>query len=274
MYMERQDYYEFLNELVSANRAVWQVTIVWVEGSTPAKPGMKMLIPAQGNEVGNLGGGELEHNVIDWVRSAQPEKTVLRTYNLSAEGGTTLPSDELPTQMICGGRVQLFIEPLGSSKLLQIIGAGHCGRALAHLAGLCGFQTRLIDNRPEILDRIPPEICSDKRHSDFSSLEGVVSFSPSALIVIMTHGHLHDQHVLELCLGQPFRYLGMIGSKRKVESTFAALLKKGHRPEQLEKVHAPIGLPIGSQTPYEIAVSILSQLIAIDYGRQGNQTAK
>ena len=261
--MERQGYYEFLNELVTANRAAWQVTIVWVEGSTPAKPGMKMLIPDQGYELGNLGGGELEHNVIDWVRSAQPEKPVLRTYNLSAEGDTALPSDDLPTQMICGGRVQLFIEPLGSSKLLQIIGAGHCGRALAHLAGLCGFQTRLIDNRPEILDRIPPEIFSDKRFSDFSNLEGVVSFSPSALIVIMTHGHLHDQHVLELCLGQPFRYLGMIGSKKKVAQTFAALMKKGHKQEELDRITAPIGLPIGSQTPYEIAISILAQIISL-----------
>lgn len=258
-----REYYDRLHELVSAGQAAWQVTIVQTEGSTPAKAGMKMLIPAQGNEVGNLGGGELEHSVIAWVRSEQPEKPLLRSYDLSAEGDKALPAVSISTDMICGGKVQLFIEPLFSPRLLQIIGAGHCGHALAHLAGLCGFQTRLIDNRAEILDRIPTEICSDKRLSDFSSLDGEVSFSPTALIVIMTHGHVHDQHVLELCLDKPFAYLGMIGSQKKVQSTFDRLLKKGHTPGQLDRVTAPIGLPIGSQTPYEIAVSILAQIISL-----------
>ncbi len=262
--MDPQQYYSFLQELICARQAGWQVTIVEAEGSTPAKPGMKMLIPAQGIEQGNLGGGELEHGVIAWVRASQPEKPVLRTYKLSAEGDSALPDDAIPTAMICGGRVRLFIEPLGFAKLLQIIGAGHCGRALAHLAGLCGFQTRLVDNRAEILDRVPLEICSDKRFSDFSDLEGVLSFSPRSLIVIMTHGHAHDQHVLELCLDRPFRYLGMIGSQKKVQATFAALLKKGHSQSQLDRVTAPVGIRIGSQTPYEIAVSILAQLISLD----------
>ncbi len=261
--MEHQEYYKFLHELVNSRQAAWQITIVQVEGSTPAKPGMKMLIPAQGNELGNLGGGELEHSTIAWVRSKQPDKPVLRTYDLSAGGKSALPDAALPTEMICGGRVQLFIEPLFSTKLLQIIGAGHCGRALAHLAGLCGFQTRLIDNRPEILERIPSEICSDKRLSDLQSLEGQVSFSPKALIVIMTHGHAYDQSVLELCLDRPFLYLGMIGSKTKVHATRESLLKKGFTSEQLDKVTAPIGLSIGSQTPYEIAISILAQIISL-----------
>lgn len=262
--MDPRQYYSSLNELVSAGQAAWQVTIVEVEGSTPAKPGMKMLIPAQGREQGNLGGGELEHGVIAWVQASRPEKPVLRTYNLSAAGESTHSDVAIPTAMNCGGRVRLFIEPLNPGKLLQIIGAGHCGRALSHLAGLCGFQTRLIDNRAEILERVPPEICSDKRLSDFSTLDGGVSFSPAALIVIMTHGHTHDQHVLELCLNKPFAYLGMIGSQKKVQATFTELLKKGHSQKQLDRVTAPVGLPIGSQTPYEIAVSILAQIISLD----------
>jgi len=82
--------------------------------------------------------------------------------------------------------------------------------------------------------------------------------------VIMTHGHTHDQHVLELCLNKPFAYLGMIGSQKKVQATFTELLKKGHSQKQLDRVTAPVGLPIGSQTPYEIAVSILAQIISLD----------
>lgn len=261
--MEYQEYYGFLHELVNSRQPAWQVTIVQVEGSSPAKPGMKMLIPAQGHEKGNLGGGELEHSVIALVRSRQPDKPVFHSYLLSPGGDSALPENAVPTEMVCGGKVQLFIEPLFPLRLLQIIGAGHCGRALAHLAGLCGFQTRLIDDRPEILDRIPGEICFDKVLSDFSSLENQVSFSPTALIVIMTHAHIHDQHVLELCLDRDFLYLGMIGSKTKVEATFSQLVQKGFSQEQLSRVTAPIGLPIGSQSPYEIAVSILAQLIEL-----------
>lgn len=263
---QNRDYYSILKDLLAQNAAFWQVTIVHTEGSTPAKPGMKMLIPLTQKVQGNLGGGEMEHTIISKVRSEQPLQPLLQNYMLSEQGESAGLANEFPTSMICGGKVTVFIEPLFSSRLLYIIGAGHCGRALAHLAGYCGFQVRLIDNRPEILAEIPPEICSDLHFSDFTDLDQHLSFSAQARIVIMTHGHVHDQHVLEQCLGKPCRYLGMMGSSRKVASTFKSLEARGYTAAELARVHAPIGLPIGSQTPYEIAVSVLAELISCDSG--------
>ena len=261
--MQNNEYYAALADLTQRNEPLWQVTIITSDGSTPAKPGMKMLIPLQGKVVGNLGGGEMEHTLISLVQETRPEKPQLQSYNLSEQGDAVLPSEAISTSMICGGQVSVFIEPLYSVNMLYIIGAGHCGRALAHMAGLCGFQTRLIDNRSEILADIPSHICSDLHHSDYSDLHEHIRFDKQALIVIMTHGHLHDRQVMEQCLNKPSRYVGMIGSATKVASTLQVLKDKGYSADQLSRIHAPIGLPIGSQTPYEIAVSILAQLIKI-----------
>ena len=264
--MATPGYYQILASCVERGDILWQVTIVATEGSTPAKPGMKMLVPLTQKVHGNLGGGELEHLLIQRIRSEQPEQPILQSYALTEQGDGAGLENELPTSMICGGKVTLFIEPLIPPQLLQIVGAGHCGRALAHLAGLCGFHARLIDNRRDILADIPADICSDKAFSDFSDLDRILRFGPSALIVIMTHGHTHDQHALEQCLGKPCRYLGMIGSAKKVSATLESLRAKGFSSDDLERVHAPVGLPIGSQTPYEIAISILAQLIQITSG--------
>lgn len=258
---ENKEYYAILNELISKNQTLWQVTIISSEGSTPAKPGMKMLIPLAGKVYGNLGGGELEHLLISRVREEQPSLPILETYLLNDDGEKPERTEGIQLSMVCGGSVTVFIEPLFSSKILYIIGAGHCGKALAHLAGLCDFQTRLIDNRPEALQNIPPEICSDLHLSDYTDLDNHINFNQNALIVIMTQGHIYDEQVLEQCLNKPFRYLGMIGSKRKAAKTFQLLKDKGYSEKDLQKVHSPVGLPIGSKTPYEIAVSILAEII-------------
>ncbi|MBW6513591.1 MAG: XdhC family protein [Candidatus Syntrophosphaera sp.] len=268
--MDKQEYYAVLNELVSRNEAAWQVTVVQTEGSSPAKPGMKMLIPLSGKAIGNLGGGEMEHHIIAKVCEEQPPRTLLLSFVLSEQGDTASLDIGIPTAMICGGKVTVFIEPLFSSKLLDIVGAGHCGKALARLAGLCGYRTRLIDNRREVLAEISPEICADLHFSDYSNLEAHIRFGLQARIVIMTHGHSHDRHVLEQCLGKPYGYLGMIGSTAKVAATLEKLHQKGFLPDELARVHTPIGLPIGSQTPYEIAVSILAQLIQLDSGKESS----
>ncbi len=165
--------------------------------------------------------------------------------------------------MLCGGSVEVLVEPLFSPHPLYIIGAGHCGRALADFAVKAEFQVTVIDNRKDLLqkDAFPPE-CK-LIHNDYASLEDAISFNASAFIVIMTYGHVHDRQVLEYCLKRPSRYLGMIGSKNKVAETLARVRANGFSDNELSKVHAPIGLPIGSHTPYEIAVSILAQLIQI-----------
>ena len=113
---------------------------------------MKLCVLLQGREFGNLGGGEVEHSAIAWVRENRPSEPVLRTYMLSEQGDQALADEEIPTRMICGGKVSILIEPLGKSRTLYIVGAGHCGRALGQLAKLAGWWVQLIDNRNELLE--------------------------------------------------------------------------------------------------------------------------
>lgn len=244
-------------ELTAGNQLLWQASIIHTDGSSPARAGMKLLIPLSGTVYGNLGGGELEHKIIEFVREHQPAQPRQLSFDL----GSGELGDHNPTAMICGGSATVFIEALFIPHQLFIIGAGHCGKALGHLAKLCGFWVHLVDNRQDILDLIPEESFHMRHFNDFTTISQAVSFGPNSWIVIMTHGHLHDKQVLQQCLNQNFRYLGMIGSRNKVSETFALLSRQGYSLDLLQKVHAPIGLPIGSQQPYEIAISIMAELI-------------
>jgi len=257
---DHQAYYRQLHSLLENGKPVWQAIITDTDGSTPARAGMHLAVPETGNPFGNIGGGNLEHRVIDMIRTERPERALLRKFDLDEEG-MPLNGDAIATGMICGGRVEILIEPLFSSSRLFIIGGGHCGKALAHLAHLAGFQVTVIDNRKEILRKEDFPVPCKLIYSDYSDLETVIDFDNHAYLVIMTHGHVHDKQVLEYCLKRPSFYLGMIGSKKKTADTFTRLLEQGFSEEDLAGVHSPVGLSIGSQTPYEIAVSITAELI-------------
>ncbi len=262
--MNNNEYYEKLSSILASGASIWQASVVESDGSTPAKCGMKLAVPLGQPEFGNLGGGEMEHKVIAFIRNEQPDGAKTYIFSLSPDGNTA----DFGTSMICGGQVSVYIEALHLSQRLYIIGAGHCGRALGHFAKLCGFHVCLIDNRQEICNSDLSLFSHEVILHDYSELSSVIQFSKHAYIVIMTHGHLHDKQVLEQCMGQDYAYLGMIGSKAKVAQTFAKLREKGIKEEVLATCHAPIGMPIGSQTPYEIAVSILAEIIRHRTGRQ------
>jgi len=255
-------YYKRLSAVIEAGNPVWQASVVETDGSTPARVGMKLAVPLNSETFGNLGGGEMEYLVINAIRKEQPKSIVKWTYILDEKGKPQAEKD-IRTGMICGGNVEVMIEPLFAPHPLYIIGAGHCGRALADFAVKVDFQVTVIDNRQDLLlaDAFPSE-CR-LIYNDYTNLDEVIAFNQSAFIVIMTYGHLHDKQVLEYCLQRDFRYLGMIGSKKKVAETLDKLKNKGFTDTDLSKVHAPIGLPIHSHTPYEIAVSILAELISI-----------
>jgi len=255
--MQSNEYYQKLVELTGDNQALWQASIIHTDGSSPARAGMKMLIPLSGTFYGNLGGGEMEHKIINYVRKKQPAQPLHITFDLSSGE----PAEKNSTSMICGGSATVFIEALYVPNQIFIIGAGHCGKALGHLAKLSGFWVYLIDNRQGILDGSPQESWHHRQYNDFVDISKAVTFGPNAWIVIMTHGHVHDQQVLQQCLRQEYRYLGMIGSKHKVAETFEILRTQGFSDQEIEKVHAPIGIKIGSQLPYEIAISIMAEII-------------
>jgi xanthine dehydrogenase accessory factor len=288
-------YYQKLTAAIQSGVHFWQASVVFTDGSTPARMGMKLAIPVNGDTFGNLGGGEMEYLVINTVRKQQPFTIMKLSYNLDEQGlpvsvsvndkdtiselvaGGFMPpkgvpvkgtaardsSNDIKTSMICGGRVEVMIEPMFSPYPLYIIGAGHCGRALAEFALKTDFQVTVIDNRADLLSDSAFNSQVRLVQNDYSCLEGAITFTDNAFIVIMTYGHVHDRQVLEYCLNRKFRYLGMIGSAKKVAETMVKVKSNGFSEEQINQIHAPIGLPIGSHTPAEIAISIIAEMISI-----------
>jgi len=165
--------------------------------------------------------------------------------------------------MICGGDLEVFIEPILTTPTLFIFGGGHISLPLAKTAKLLGFKIAVIDDRAEFAntERFPEAemVLAD----DFTKAFSKLKIDKTSYIVIVTRGHQHDELVLDMALGTPAKYIGMIGSKTKVKATYSHLLAKGVPKEKLDSVHSPIGLEIGAQTPEEIAVSILAEIVKV-----------
>ena len=248
--------YQEIARITAEGEEAALATVVSTSGSTPREAGAKMLVRADGSIVGTIGGGSLEAKVIEQalrvIKQGQPQRF---HFDLTAEEG------ELG--MICGGDTEVFIEPIRSSPTLFIFGGGHISLALAKIGKLLGFKVAVIDDRAEFANsqRFPEAdlILAE----DFSTAFSELKINKSSYIVIVTRGHHYDELVLELALGAEPKYIGMIGSRTKNKTVFSHLLVKGIPQERLDKVHAPIGLEISAQTPEEIAVSILAEVIKV-----------
>jgi xanthine dehydrogenase accessory factor len=232
------------------------------QGSTPGKPGMKMVVRADGSIAGTIGGGQVEKDVIAEIMGKRFSALTKRRYQMGGDFGGK-------PGMTCGGEQEVIIEPYGAAAPLYIVGAGHCAMELSGLASRCGFAVTVIDDRPEWASREKHPGASTAVCQAYSNLEGQIAFSKEAFIVIMTHQHLHDEEALRACLGKEWRYLGLIGSRRKAGLLFDKLAGEGIDRGLLGRVHSPIGLDIGSETPAEIAVSIAAQLIGVRNGPKG-----
>jgi xanthine dehydrogenase accessory factor len=167
-----------------------------------------------------------------------------------------------------GGSVELFVEPVLSDPVLYIFGGGHVSAQIIPLACRVGFKVEVIDDRPEFADpRKFPD--AERVHQyPFEGVLGKVPVDESSYLVIVTRGHIHDKTVLEQCLRTKAKYIGMIGSRRKKAMIYERLLEEGFTKADLDRVHAPIGLDIGAETPEEIAVSIVAELIAVRAGKE------
>lgn len=240
----------------------WIATVIAVEGSTPVETGMKMAVFADGASEGTIGGGEIEKRVIERIHRERPKGLHRWRYDL----GAPEPMGE-KTGMLCGGMQEILVESYFNGIPLYIFGGGHCGIALSSLAAVNGFAVTVLDDRDEwaSLDRHSSAVQVVK--TPFQNVASHVQFSEDCFLVIMTHGHRYDEIVLRQCLDKPFRYLGMLGSGRKVGELLKRLREDGVDPKTLERLHAPVGLEIGSHTPEEIAVSIVAEMIAVKYGK-------
>lgn len=254
-------FFEKLNELIHADKEFWVATVIKSDGHTPARPGMKMLVEADGKITGTIGGGDIEKRVIDFIVENKPVDSGSLDYNLGTESG-----EAQSTVMICGGIQTVFIEPYNIKPVLYIIGGGHCGIALSGLAYKTGFRIKVIDNREDLAVLMKNNF-TNVRVIDYNNIAEHIEFSDDIYIVIMTHSHMYDEFVLEKLIDKSYKYLGMIGSRKKVKVVLDNLVKKGFDIELVSKVYSPVGFEIGSHTPEEIAVSIMAQIIAVRYGK-------
>src|SRR5437588_395751 len=243
------------------------VTIVSTRGSTPQRVGAKMLVFADGRIVGTIGGGCYENDAFWKAREAiASRKAQLVHYELADDFAQE-------TGLICGGQMDVYIEPIEPSPELYVIGAGHVGLHLARLAHEVGFRVHVADDREKFAntERFPTavEVIVD----DIPTWIGRANLPPHAYVVIVTRGHTNDLEALGALAPLELRYLGLIGSRAKVARIYEAITQNGLPAERLQQVHAPIGLDIGAVTPQEIAVSILAELIAVKHGKFSSRAA-
>jgi xanthine dehydrogenase accessory factor len=168
-----------------------------------------------------------------------------------------------------GGSVELFVDPILADPILYIFGGGHVSAQIIPLASRVGFKVEVIDDRPEFADPAKFPDAAKVHQFPFEGVLGKIPVDESSYLVIVTRGHIHDKTVLEQCLRTKAKYIGMIGSRRKKAMIYEKLLEEGFTKSDLDRVHAPIGLDIGAETPEEIAVSIVAQLIQVRAGKEG-----
>src|SRR5262249_10703588 len=238
------------------------VTIVSTTGSTPQRVGAKMLVFGDGRQVGTIGGGCYENDAFWKAREAiKTRRTEMVHYELSDDFAQE-------TGLICGGQMDVYIEPIEPSPELYVIGAGHVGFHLARLASDVGFRVHVVDDREKFAnaERFPGAV--EVVVEDIPAWIDHANLPAHTYAVIVTRGHTNDLEALRVLAPRELRYLGLLGSRAKVARIYDALAADGMAPQLLERVHAPIGLDIGAVTPQEIAVSILAELIAVKHGKE------
>jgi len=230
--------------------------IVNTKGSTPRKVGAKMIVKDDSSILGTIGGGNLEKKVIENAL-VQINKNEAKLYK----------HDLLHQHnMCCGGSVEIYIEPILKMNKLYIFGAGHTGDALAKIANQMDFDIFIIDDRKEYIDAISTAEVN-KINLDYKKVLPSLPFDKNTYVVIMTYEHSYDRDILAYCVKQPHAYLGMIGSKRKVELT-KKMFEEGNiaTKKELLTVDMPMGININAEGPEEIAISILAKLIEVKNG--------
>jgi len=262
---------EILKEVlkrIDKGETIALVTVVEAKGSTPREVGAKMLVNKDGLIAGTIGGGITEARIIKEARQALKDgKGRLLTYHLTRE------EVALDEGAICGGDMKIFIDILQPKEEVLIFGAGHIAMSLSKLAKIVGFRVTVIDERKEFAnqERFPEadQIITEK----MSKALNYAKITSSNYAVIVSKGHLQDEEILASVIRSSAAYIGMIGSRKKNTTVFQRLVERGISKEELNKVHAPIGIDIKAQTPEEIAVSIIAEIIQARRGKNNFEEA-
>jgi xanthine dehydrogenase accessory factor len=250
-----------LAELEQKNEAGALCTVIRSQGSTPRHETSKMLVYTDGRILGSVGGGELENRVIKEAKQSIVDgKSRLLDYSMS--------DPQRGDPGVCGGQVEVFIEPIRPKPTLVVVGSGHVGKAVVHLAKWLGFRVVVNDDRPEFCN---PEAVpgADEYHPvPMKDLPNKMKITGSTYLVLTTRGVDFDVEGLPVLLETPAAYIGVIGSKRRWDTTRKQLIEAGISNEKLANIHSPIGLELNAETPEEIAVSIMAEIIMLY--RQGD----
>jgi xanthine dehydrogenase accessory factor len=229
-----------------------------------------MLVYADGRTVGTIGGGCYENDAFWKARAAIASgQSALLHYELN---------DDFAQEngLICGGQMDVHVDPLAPAPHLYVIGAGHVGFHLARFAADAGFKLHIVDDREKFANRERFPDADEVLVEPIAEWLHAAEIAPAAYVVVVTRGHQHDLDAMRALGARDLKYLGLIGSRAKVVRIFDALAAEGMPAECLQRTHAPIGLDIGAVTPAEIAISILAQLIAVRRGvdvRQASMSA-
>jgi xanthine dehydrogenase accessory factor len=249
--------YEEIVKLRREGRRGAVATIISARGSIPSFKTAKMLVRDDGSICGTIGGGCVEAEVWQAAREVmEQEKPRTLTYSLNQD-------PKYDTGLVCGGTLDIYVEPVLPAALLYIFGAGHVAASLYRTASDAGFDVIVVDDREAYANRERFPEAREVIAEDFDRALSRLDISESGYIVIVTRGHRDDMRVLRWAVSTKARYVGMIGSKRKTIAIFRELQREGLAASLFERVHAPIGLDIGAVTPEEIAISITAELIAV-----------
>jgi xanthine dehydrogenase accessory factor len=250
------DLFEEIVKLRREGRRAALATIVNVRGSIPSFQTAKMLVRDDGSILGTIGGGCVEGEVWQAAREViEEEKPRTLKFDLNSD-------PKYDTGLICGGTLEVFIEPVLPPGTVYLFGAGHVSLNVYKMARIAGFDVAVVDDREQYANRERFPEASAIHADEYERVLAQIEPNETSYIVIVTRGHRDDMRVLKWAVDTRARYIGMIGSKRKVISTYRELENQGIAHEKFARVHAPVGLDIGAVTPEEIAVAIVAELIA------------
>jgi xanthine dehydrogenase accessory factor len=258
------DVYDELVRLRRLGQKCALATIVEVRGSIPSFETAKLLVREDGSIFGTIGGGCVEAEVWNAARhvieTGQPKRL---TFNLGQDAA-------YDNGLICGGQLDVFVEPVLPQPRAFIFGAGHISKSLSKVLSLAGFRVAVIDDREAFANRERFPDADEVLAGEYEEVYPTLGVNEGSYVVIVTRGHRDDMRVLRWAAGTPARYVAMIGSKRKVISVIKELEKEGIPREAFERIHAPMGLDIGAVTPEEIAISVAAEMIAFRRNAESN----
>ena len=245
-----QDILTFAAEKASEGQKVALVTVTETNGSSPASPGQIMAVSADGRAVGTVGGGPTEYRIIKQALEAIKNGDSIFKFSFDhAENG-----------MICGGGMSGFVNILGSQANLCIFGGGHIAENLARISVRTGFSVTVVEDRPELASNFESTRYMVCEPAEYETTDPACT---SDYVVICTRGHKTDEDALRYCLTRQFKYLGMIGSKKKVAALLNKMSVEGVSQADLDSIYTPIGLDIANAVPAEIAVAILAEILLV-----------